>query len=75
MRYFKATITYELNSGNQGAPQLEQILYCCSLTDFPKSEQLRELFYSLDGRDKKYINATWKQVREDDILTDEVHLI
>jgi hypothetical protein len=42
---------------------------------FPKSEQLRELFYSLDGRDKKYINATWKQVREDDILTDEVHLI
>ena len=49
MKYFKAEITYELDSGKEEVKQAVQILYCCSPTDFPKSEELRELFYTLDG--------------------------
>ena len=75
MKYFKAEITYELNSGKGEAVQSVQILYCCSPTDFPKSEELRELFYTLDGHGKIYQSAIWKQVREEDIPTDEIHLL
>ncbi len=75
MKYFKAEITYELASGKDEAVQSAQILYCCTPSDFPKSEEFRELFYSLDGHGKKYKSATWKQVREEDIPSDAIHLL
>jgi hypothetical protein len=75
MRYFKAIITYQLDSSDQTAAQLDQVLYCCSAADLPSAEQLRELFYSLDGVGKNFKTATCKQVREEDIPTEEIHLI
>ncbi len=75
MKYFKSEITYELDSGMEEAVQSSQTLYCCTSSDFPKSEELLELFYSLDGHGKKYQSATWKQVRGEDIPTDEIHLL
>ena len=75
MRYFKVEITYELEPMEVGAKEMNQVLYCCSPNDFPKDEELRELFYSLDGHNKKYLKAFWKQVREEEIHTDEIHLI
>ena len=75
MRYFKVTITYEVIKGNDDNPQSEQVLYCCAPETFPRTEQLRELFYSLDGVGKKYLSAEWRAVREEEIPTNEIHLI
>ena len=75
MRYFKAVIHYDLNAANDGSGQFEQVLYCCSVNEFPQNDGLRELFYSLYSDGKTYQSATWKQVREEDITTDEIHLL
>ena len=75
MRYFKAEIIYELISNNDSVEQRSQVLYCCSPTSFPKNEDLIELFYSLNDNGKNYVNASWKQVREEEIHTDEIHLL
>ena len=75
MRYFKVTIAYEVMKDGDITPQYEQVLYCCSPETIPKTEQLCELFYSLEGPGKKYINANWKTVREYEIPTNEIHLL
>ena len=75
MRYFKAEITYESDSNKETARQSTMVLYCCSATSFPKNDELQELFYSLDGAGTKYLSASWRQVREEEIPTDEIHLI
>jgi len=69
MKYFKATITYEIISPEDNAPQFNEVLYCCDPYHFPMTEQLRDLFYSLDGKEKanKYLSATWQAVREEEI--------
>jgi hypothetical protein len=75
MRYFKVKIIYEIPSPEDNAPQFEQVLYCCDPYHFPTTAQLRDLFYSLDGVDKKYLSATWHAVREEEIPTNEIHLL
>jgi len=78
MWYFKANITYEIISFEDKAPQFEQILYCCDSYHFPKTEQLHDLFYSLDGKEKakKYLSAIWQTVREEDIPANAgIHLL
>ena len=75
MRYFKAEIVYEMASNNNSSVQLNQVLYCCSANGAPESEDLIELFYSLNAKSKKYLHATWKQVREEEIPTEEIHLL
>ena len=67
-------VHYELTPDNDGTGSHSQVLYCCSPVD-PTHEGMRDLFYSLDGTDKRYQAATWKQVREEDIPTDEIHLL
>ncbi len=75
MKYFKAEIIYELISNNGSTEQGKQILYCCSPTVLPTNEDLLELFNSLYAYNKKFVMAFWKQVREEDIPTDEIHLL
>ena len=75
MKYFKVVVTYILANGEVDQPQKEQIIYCNSVNDFPNDEQLKDLFYSLDETGKKYLSAQWKQVRGEEIPTDEIHLL
>jgi len=75
MRYFKATITYEIISGDGAAPPVSHVLYCCAPREFPKQEELKELFYSLHENDKKFIAAEWREVREEDLPSEGAHLL
>ena len=75
MRYFKVIIVYNETKGDDDTVQSEQVLYCCSPETFPKTDQLRELFYSLQVPGKKYMSASWHAVREEEIPTNEIHLI
>jgi hypothetical protein len=71
VRYFKATISYEITQPEDGAQQQgEQALYCCT-PHIPKLEQLHKLFCSLPGNDdKKYLGAFWRSVKKEDIPDD-----
>jgi hypothetical protein len=75
MRYYKAMVTYEVTKDEYDGQRFEQILFCCSPQALPTSEQIRELFYSLEDLGKKYIGAHWHAVREDEIPTGEIHLL
>ena len=75
MRYFRAEITYEIISTGNVAEQFSEILYCSSPDGFPKNEELRDLFDSLYGEEKKFLSAIWIQVRDEEIPTNEIHLL
>jgi len=69
MRYFKALITYEIIPPKDNATQFEQTLYCCAPNHFATTKELRDIFYSLYGKEshKKYLSDAWKEVREEEI--------
>ena len=67
MRYFKATITYELPSHAEQSSQFEKNLYCSSQKYFPTSDQLRKAFYANSSWTKKFLSSHWNEIAKEDI--------